>query len=316
MKPILTISLNPAVDLSSETEKVQHTRKVRTFDERYDPGGGGINVARVVRRLGGEVEAVFGAGGELGAMLERLLLEEGTPCRRLPFSGQTRLGYTVRERSTGLEYRFVPKGPAVRPDELEPFVAAVANHDGDYVVASGSLPQGAPPDIYARMADAAARRGARFVLDSSGEGLSETLGRSRVFIVKPSLGELEALVGGKLDEAGVYRAAAGLVERGAADMVAVTLGIEGAVLASAEGVIRMRAIHVITRSAVGAGDSFLAGMIWALSQNRSTEDAFRFGIAAGAGAVMTPGTELCRPEDVFDLYEHLNSNDLEHIVTR
>lgn len=316
MNSILAVALNPAVDLSSETERVQHTRKVRTFNERYDPGGGGINVARVVRRFGGEVEALFGAGGELGAMLERLLLEEGTRCRCLPFSGQTRLGHTVQERSTGLEYRFVPKGPTVRPEELEPFVDAVANHGGDYVVASGSLPEGAPPEIYARMAEVATRRGARFVLDSSGAGLRETLARSRVFLVKPSLGELEELVGRKLDETGVYRETTALVERGAADFVAVTMGIEGAVLASAEGLLRLRAIHVSTRSAVGAGDSFLAGMIWALSQHWPTEDAFRFGISAGAAAVMTPGTELCLPQDVFDLYEHMSRNDLEHIAIR
>lgn len=316
MNSILTVALNPAVDLSSETERVQHTRKVRTFNERYDPGGGGINVARVVRRFGGEVEALFGAGGELGAMLERLLLEEGTPCRRLPFKGQTRLGHTVQERSTGLEYRFVPKGPAVLPEELEPFIDAVANHGGDYVVASGSLPEGAPPEIYARMAEVATRRGARFVLDSSGAGLRETLARSRVFLVKPSLGELEDLVGRKLDETGVYRETTALVERGAADFVAVTMGIEGAVLASAEGLLRLRAIHVSTRSAVGAGDSFLGGMIWALSQHWSTEDAFRFGISAGAAAVMTPGTELCRPQDVFELYEHMSRDDLEHIADR
>jgi 6-phosphofructokinase 2 len=316
MKPILTVSLNPAVDLSSETEIVQHTRKVRTFNERYDPGGGGINVARVVRRLGGEVEALFGAGGELGAMLERLLREEGTQGRRLPFAEQTRLGYAVRERSTGLEYRFVPKGPTVRPEELEPFVEAVASHGGAYVVASGSLQQGAPSDIYARMAEKAARRGARFVLDSSGAGLRDTLAGSRVFLVKPSLGELEGLVGRKLDEEGVYRESAGLVERGAAELVAVTMGIEGAVLASADGLLRMRAIHVSSRSAVGAGDSFLAGMIWALSEGWSTEDAFKLGISAGAAAVMTPGTELCRPQDVFDLYKHLRKGDLEQIAAR
>ncbi|MCO5164438.1 MAG: hexose kinase [Mesorhizobium sp.] len=314
MKPVLTLSLNPAVDLSSETEKVQHTRKVRTFNERYDPGGGGINVARVVKRLGGEVEAVFGAGGELGALLERLLRDEGTPCRGLPFREQTRLGHTVRERSTGLEYRFVPKGPTVSVEELEPFVEAVSAHQGAYAVASGSLPEGAPPDVYARMAEAARRRGARFVLDSSGAGLSETLARASVFLVKPSLGELETLVGQKLDEAGVCRAAAGLVERGAAELVAVTMGIEGAVLASAEGLMRMRAIHVRTRSAVGAGDSFLAGMVWALTEGWSTEDAFRLGISAGAATAMTPGTELCRQQDVLELYGQLRKGDLERVA--
>lgn len=310
MNRILTIALNPAVDLSNETEAVHHTRKVRTFNERYDPGGGGINVARVVTRLGGAAEAFFAAGGEIGEMLERLLREEGIACRRLPIHGQTRIGYTVRERATGLEYRFVPKGPAMLPTELEPCVDAVAGHEGGFVVASGSLPAGAPPGIYARLAVAAAARGARFILDSSGDGLRETLAGARLFLVKPSLGELEELTGHRLDEAGVYRAAAQIVDRGAAELVAVTMGIEGAVLASAQGILRLPALHVSSRSAVGAGDSFLAAMTWAISEEWTIRDAFRFAIAAGAAAVMTPGTELCRRDDVFQLFDRVKGDDL------
>jgi 6-phosphofructokinase 2 len=313
MRAILTVTLNPALDLSSEAEAVRHTRKVRTFNERYDPGGGGINVARVIDTLGGVSEAVFAAGGETGAMLERLLGEGGTRCRRVPVQGQTRIGYTVRERSTGLEYRFVPKGPAIRSEELEPCVDAVVNHEGAFVVVSGSLPAGASSDIHVRMAKAAAAREARFVLDSSGAGLRDTLGFAPVFLVKPSLGELEELTGTRLDESGVHRAAAGLVERGAAELVAVTMGIEGAVLASADGILRMPALHVSARSAVGAGDSFLGAMVWALSEGWATQDAFRFAIAAGAAAVMTPGTELCRRSDIYDLYSRISQSTVERV---
>ncbi|WP_163268928.1 1-phosphofructokinase family hexose kinase [Chelativorans alearense] len=305
MSPILTIALNPAIDLSSEAEAIHHTRKVRTINERYDPGGGGINVARVIDTLGGEAEALFAAGGETGAMLDRLLKQEGIRRRHVPIAGQTRISFMVREKSTGLEYRFVPKGPEVKGEELRPCLDAVAAHEAGYVVASGSLPAGAPADIYVKMAEFTRGRGARFVLDSSGHGLRETLERSRVFLVKPSIGELEQLVGGKLDEDGVCRAATRLVERGAAELVAVTMGIEGAVLASADGILRLPAIHVRERSAVGAGDSFLAAMTLALSRGGATEDAFRYGIAAGAAAVMTPGTELCRREDVERLYHCL-----------
>jgi 6-phosphofructokinase 2 len=306
MTAILTISLNPAVDFSGEAHSVRHTRKVRTVNERYDPGGGGINVARVIATLGGEAEALFVAGGEIGSLLDRRLQQEGIRRRLIPIAGQTRISFTVREQSTGLEYRFVPKGPAARADELEPCVDAVAAHEGDYVVASGSLPAGAPPDVYARMAESAAARGARFVLDSSGDGLRTTLQQSRVFLVKPSIGELEQFVGQKLDEDGVRQAAVDLVTRGAAELVAVTLGAEGALLASAKGILRVPALHVRVRSAVGAGDSFLAAMTWGLSQGKALEDAFRLGIAAGAAAVMTPGTELCRRDDVLELYRCLS----------
>lgn len=306
MKSVLAVALNPAVDFSGEADAVQHTRKVRTKNDRIDPGGGGINVARVVSMLGGDAEALFLAGGDMGALLERLLRERDVRYRALPMAGQTRVSFTVRDRSTDREYRFVPKGPSVRVEETRACLDAVAAHGGDYVVASGSLPDGCPPDIYVHMAELSAARGTRFVLDSSGEGLRTTLERARVFLVKPSIGELEQFAGRRLGEDDVHRVARDLVARGAAELVAVTMGAGGALLASAEGVLRLPAIHVSQRSAVGAGDSFLGAMVWALSEGWPVVDAFRFGVAAGAAAVMTPGTELCRREDATALFESMN----------
>ena len=302
MTQILTITLNPTVDISSQAEVVRPTRKTRTSNTRYDPGGGGINVARVIATLGGDVEAIFLAGGEIGLLLDRLLREEGIRRRILPIAGQTRIGVVVQEQTTGLEYRFVAEGPAVEHDELQPCLDAVASHGGSYVVASGSLPAGVPGDTYAQMAESTAAKGVRFVLDSSGAGLQTTLEKSRVFLVKPSIGELEKLVGRKLDENGARQAAAEIVARGAAEIVAVTMGADGALLATSGGVLRVPAITVRVRSAVGAGDSFLGAMVWALSQGKSTEEAFRFGVAAGAAKVMTPGTKPCKRSDVLDLF--------------
>jgi len=305
MTPILTICLNPAVDLSSEAELVRPVRKIRTTNENYDPGGGGINVARTIMALGGEAEALFLAGGTIGVLLDDLVDRSGVPHHRFPIKGSTRMAYTVHERKTGLEYRFVPTGPTVEPAELEPCLDFLRAYDGHYVVASGSLPGGAPDDILAKMADIAASKGVRFILDSSGAGLRTTLDRSRVYLVKPSRGELEELVGHELDEPGIRAAALDLVKRGAAELIAVTMGAEGAFLASADGAIRVPAIHVAVCSAVGAGDSFLGAMTLALTEGRSGEDALRFGIAAGAAAVMMPGTTLCRRDDVLRLYGHL-----------
>ena len=302
MTSILTITLNPSVDFFSEAELVRPVRKIRTLNERRDPGGGGVNVARIVTALGGQAEAVFLAGGATGMLLDTLLGREGIPRRPLPVAADTRIAFTVFERSSGLDYRFVPTGFAVREEELRPCLDAVEAHRGGYVVASGSLPQGAPPDILARMADIAAARGARFVLDSSGEGLRVTLEKSRVFLVKPSIGELEQLVGRKLDEDGMRAAAAELVSRGAAEIVAVTMGAEGAFLATASGTLRVAAPRVTVRSAVGAGDSFVGAMVWALAHDWALEGAFRLGIAAGAAAVTTPGTQLCSGEDIRNLY--------------
>lgn len=302
MANILSIALNPTVDISSEAESIRPTDKIRTSNERQDPGGGGINVARVIATLGGDVEALFLAGGEMGQLLDRLLQEEGIHRHLVAIAGHTRISYTVRELSSGLEYRFVSKGPRVSGEELHACCELLMDHEAEYVVASGSLPVGAPDDIYARMADIARKRGARFILDSSGPGLAATLAQSSVFLVKPNLEELAALSGRQLDPDEAGRAALQLVERGSAQFVAVTMGKDGALLASEAGVLHLPAIEVAVQSAVGAGDSFVGAMTWALSQGKPAAEAFRYGIAAGAAAVVTPGTRLCQREDVLDLY--------------
>lgn len=305
MSSILTITLNPAVDISGETDAVRHTRKVRMSNDRYDPGGGGINVARIVSLFGGDAEALFLSGGEMGSLLGRLVEDSGIRHKTFPINEQTRISFTARENASGQEYRFVLSGPRVDASEARPCLDYITSGKPDYVVASGSLPQGCSPDIYAEMAERASAIGARFVLDSSGEGLRATLDRAPVFLMKPSLGEFEALVGRKLDEDDVRSAAADIVDRGAAQLVAVTMGMEGALLASAEGTVRLPAIHVRERSAVGAGDSFLGAMVWALSAGWTTAEAFRFAVAAGAAAIMTSGTELCRREDTLALFSRM-----------
>lgn len=309
MPPIVTLTLNPTIDGSSEAETVRPEHKVRTAKERYDPGGGGINVARVVRALGGDALAICLAGGATGPVLDALLAEHGVPRRLVPIAGPTRISLTVYERASGMEYRFVPQGPTLSDQEVQACLDAIGEVECDYFVASGSLPPGAPKDMLAQAGRIAAERGARFVLDSSGAGLRATLGRAPVHLVKPSLGELQALIGRDLpDAAAQEKAAEELVGSGAADMVAVTLGRDGAILASRDGVARMTAPEVPVRSAVGAGDSFLAAMVCALSHGKPPREAFLRGMAGGAAAVMTPGTELARPADVARLYKALKAS--------
>jgi 6-phosphofructokinase 2 len=276
---------------------------VRLRNATHEPGGGGINVARVITTLGGAAEAMFLAGGEMGAFLGRLIREEGITQRPMAISGQTRVALMVRDESTGLEYRFLPEGPEVTEADIALCISAVAERREGFVVASGSLPRGAPVDSYARLADAARRHGLPFVLDTSGAALKPALEGGGLFLLKPSRSELESWAGRKLDDAGVEREARALVTAGKARMVAVTLGAEGALLATAEGVLRLPAIPVPVLSAVGAGDSFLGAMVWALSEGWPVDEAFRLAMAAGAAATSNPGTTLCRKDAVIRLYE-------------
>ncbi|MEY9626362.1 1-phosphofructokinase family hexose kinase [Sinorhizobium fredii] len=300
---VLAIALNPTIDVSSEVARVEPTRKMRTYNERRQAGGGGVNVARVIAELGGRPDLLILAGGATGAMLQDALRVLPVELHLVPISGSTRIAFMVHEEQTGLEYRFVPKGPEVSQRDITSALKIVEEFKGDFVVASGSLPKGASEDTYAQMAGAAARNGAKFVLDCPGPILRKVTGHAPIFLVKPSIGELEILVGRRLDEKGLGEAASALVQNADADYVAVTMGREGALLAGRHGTLRVSSKHVVVQSAVGAGDSFVGALTWFLMQGRSVEEAFRFGVAAGAAAAMTPGTELCRRDDVFAIYQ-------------
>lgn len=309
MDKVLALALNPAIDVSSDAATVRTTQKVRTYNETYDPGGGGVNVARVITELGGDVELAYLAGGVTGDLLDQLLDLQHIKRSRVRIAGNTRISFTVHEQHSGLEYRFVANGPAIVPAELDLALAEIARHDFRYLIASGSLPVGAPDDFLVRVADVAAAKGARFVLDSSGRGLKATLRHAPVYLVKPNLDELEELVGGSLDTTSACDAAAGLVASGAAEIVAVTLGADGAILATRAGVTFHPAIKAEVLSAVGAGDSFLGAMLFALAEGWPPEQAFKFGLAGGAAALLHKGTKLCRRADVERLYAALASAD-------
>ncbi len=280
---VRTLTLNPSIDVSSEAEKVEPERKVRTCCERIDPGGGGVNVARVLSRLGTSVEAVYLAGGATGDAFDALIERDRLARRRVPIADDTRTSLTIHEHSTGKEYRFVPEGPTIAPGELEACRQAIASAECDYLVASGSLPPGVPPDFYATLSTAV---DARFVLDTSGEELGAALTAGGIFLLKVSGEELDR------------EAARQAVRRGQAELVALTLGRDGALLIAADGIWSLPAFEVETVSTVGAGDSFLAGMTCGLARGLDPVEAFRLAVASGAAATLSPGTDLAYAKDV------------------
>jgi 6-phosphofructokinase 2 len=307
MEPrLVTLTLNPALDLAAEADAVVPTHKVRMHQEHADPGGGGVNVARVLHELGADVLAIVAAGGASGRVLEEMLDEAGVQRRSVPVRGQTRVSLNVQDRSSGLEYRFVPEGPTLRPAEFQACLAAVEQEPGDWLIASGSLPHGVPDDAYAQVARIAARKGQRFVVDTSGVALAAALEQGGCELVKPSLSELEHLVGRELScPEDQDRHAMALVRRGVARMVAVTLGSEGALLATADGVIRVPAMDEPMHSSVGAGDAFLAAAALALARGASPVQALAWGTAAGATAIACAGTARLRRADVAARYRIL-----------
>lgn len=304
-KEILTITLNPTIDMSSSVENVFPEHKLRCGSAFYEPGGGGLNVARAIHQLGGIARALHFCGGPTGDILRALLDKAAVEQEAVAIEGWTRESVTIFETATGQQYRFVMPGPTFTEAEWRGALERIAKMEAmpEIVVASGSLPPGVPADFYAQFARIARERGCRFVLDTSGAALAAAV-RAGVFLIKPSLRELRAFAGRDLaGEAEQEKAAAAIVASGGAEVVVVSLGAGGALVASSAGCERLRSPTVPVRSKVGAGDSMVAGIVLGLAREYSVRDAVRFGIAAGAAAVMMPGTGLCRREDAERLFQ-------------
>lgn len=302
MTDIVTVTLNPAVDVSTTVDRIIPVHKLRGTSQRRDPGGGGINVARVVTRLGGDVSAIYPVGGAIGDLLRRLLHDEGIASHALPIAGETREDFFVDEISTGQQYRFILPGPRLGDHEWQSCLAEVAGLKPfpRFLVASGSLPDGVPADFYAQLARVARPRGASVILDTSGPALAAGVAEG-VHLIKPNLREMRELTGGADTPAAWEAAARTLIENGRAKIVALTMGHLGAALVTSEGILRARPLEITPRSAVGAGDSFLGALVFALAAGAAPADCFRNAVAAGAAALLHPGTELCRPEDIARL---------------
>lgn len=300
MADIVTFTINPSIDTSTSVDRMAPIHKLRCAPPHRDPGGGGVNVARVAVRFGAVVEAFYAAGGAMGALLRRLIDCEGIPNIVIQVSGETRESFTVFEEATGNEYRFVLPGPALREEEWRQCLDALAGLDDDprFIVASGSLSTGVPADFYGRVARIGKQRGGKVVLDTSGPPLAAAL-EEGVYLIKPNLRELRELSGDSLeDEHAWVEACRRLTQTGRAEVVALTLGDRGALLVARDGAWRAPALPIKPVSTVGAGDSFLGALVWGLAAGLKIEDAFRYGVAAGSAALLSPGTGLCRRENV------------------
>ena len=302
MTDILTVTLNPALDVLTSIDHVSDTHKMRCGPTLKHPGGGGVNVARVLHRLGANCVAVYLAGGVTGESHHKLMNAEKVRCHVMPIAEETRESFSVHETASGNDFRFVLPGPRVTDAELEACFEYVAQHlPKQFLVISGGLPPGIPDNFYARLADLAKQHGVRVILDTNGPALTEAL-KVGVYLFKPSLRELRDLTGQALPDTHSQLAAARhLIERGQAHIVAVSLGEQGALVVSATEAWQARSIPVAVQTTIGAGDSFVGGMVWALARGDRLVKAFQYGMAAGAAALLAPGTSLSQAADVHRL---------------
>lgn len=308
MYPIITITLNPAVDVSTTVPALQPEKKLRCAVPAYEAGGGGINVARVLHRFGEKVLPVYFAGGCAGGRLTQLLESEGLAASPVAIEDGTRENMHVSDIANGRQYRFVMPGPTVSHAENLAMLNMLADimAGAQYVVVSGSLPKGASPDFMQKLAALADLHDAQLIADLSGDGLRQAT-LAGVYLIKPNLGELAALADREeLSEQGAIEAARRIIAAGGAAVVVISMGAAGAILVTADGAERVQAPIVKTLSTVGAGDSMVAGIVFRLLNGDGISTAVKYGIACGTAATLVKGTRLCGKMDADRLFRQIH----------
>ena len=305
MQKIITLTVNPALDKSTSVKAIAPEKKLRCRNPKTEPGGGGINVSRALRNLGGNSVAMFFAGGYTGEYHTRLLKQEGIDVQVVQIAGETRENIIVVDESTGQQYRFGMEGPLVAENEWRYCLELVQHKDFDFLVASGSLSPGMPTGFYRELAAVVKKKKAKLVIDTSGDALKDAVDEG-VYLIKPNLGELSSLYGvDELQEADAAKAAKEIIAKGYCEVIAVSMGASGALLVTSDQVHKVYSPVVKRKSTVGAGDSMVAGMLMGICKGLSWNDILRYGVAAGTAATMNPGTELCKKEDTDRLFEIL-----------
>lgn len=299
---VLTLTTNPALDVFTSIERVLPTHKLRCDRSIENPGGGGVNVARVLHRLGSNVKALYPVGGVTGRWHESLMKEEGINTQAVEIEGETRESFSVHETSTSQDYRFILPGPTLTLRDSDALLKAVtSNWPSKYLVLSGGLAPGMPDSFYLDLICLAKLRGVKVILDTNGPALAPSLSAG-VYLFKPSLSELNLLSPKVLNAQEDYVLfCRSLIEQKKAEVIALTLGEEGAILVTQSQSLYAAPIKVEIKTTIGAGDSFVGAMTWSLLQGHDVPKAFSYGMAGGAAALLNSGTSLCQRGAVLDL---------------
>lgn len=308
---VVTLTINPALDKSTSVDVIEPDHKLRCDAPVFEPGGGGINVSRAMKRMGGESLALYLAGGATGNNLSQLLDKEGLHHTPIPSIKWTRENFAVTERSTDRQFRFGMPGSIIPEEEWKYTLMKLekTRPAPEFIVASGSLPQGVPDDFYARVATIAKNMGAKLILDTSGQALKKAAGIG-VYLLKPNAAELADMAGKpdmSLEERETF--ARQLIHEGMCEVMVVSLGAKGAMLVTRDEVFRAEPPKIKPKSTVGAGDSMVAGIVFTLAQGWPLGDVLKYGVAAGTATTMSPGSELCHKADVEQIYSWLKEEE-------
>lgn len=304
MNQILTLTVNPVVDKNTAIPSLAPNQKLRCSDPVYYPGGGGINVSRAIKNLGGQSVAVHFSGGTTGRHLQELLDQQDIENIMVDLNGTTRENLSVCDTATDLQYRFGLPGPYVNETEWQKGLVIVEKflNENDYLVASGKLTSGIPNDYYLMVSEIVKRKKAKLILDTKGEALHQAI-KEDIFLFKPNIVELASLYGEEmLSYAELEKYAKEFMATHKCQILAVSLGRNGALLVTSDIFEYITAPIVQEKNTIGAGDSMLAGMLLKAQAGSSPQSMIQYGVAAGAAATLREGAQLCRLEDVESIF--------------
>lgn len=302
----ITITFNPCIDKSTAVAALIPEKKLSCAPPILEPGGGGINVARAIKKLGGSAIAIYPSGGYTGAFFNELMKKEHIDSVIITAKNETRENIIVLDESSADQYRFGMPGNALIEKEWKQCLDAIENtNDVEFIVASGSLPPGVPLNIFGRLAKIAKNKNAKLIVDTSGDALKEAL-KEGVYLLKPNLAELSKLAGRVAIELNdVENIAKEIIANGTCTVMVVSMGANGALVVTKDLTKRFTPPAVKRRSTIGAGDSMVAGIVHYLSTGKTLEKAIQYGVACGTAATMNPGTALCKKEDADKLYTEI-----------
>ena len=312
MKKIITLTMNPVLDKDTTVAGIKPNTKLRCASPTYYAGGGGINVSRAIKKLGGESLCMYMAGGPTGSHLQELVSKESIGQEVISIEGWTRDNLSVTDTITNLQYRFGVPGPNVKEKEWQQVLTLLEEHvqKEDYLVASGKLPPGVPADFYVKVSEITDKKDAKLVLDTSGVALLPSM-KAKIYMMKPNLGELSILCGVDFISAiELESLAKKFLEQNNCEVLVVSMGAKGALLATENVIEHILAPTVLQKSTIGAGDSMVAGMVLSLLKGKSLSEMVKYGVACGTAATIHPGTQLCKKEDADTLYEWINANSV------
>jgi 6-phosphofructokinase 2 len=306
---ILTVTLNPCIDKSTRVDELKPEAKLRCTEVVNEPGGGGINVSKALLRLGAETYALMPAGGHNGNMLRSLLNEENIPFHAVDTNVETRENWIVKEENKNLQFRFTFPGREVEEKAIIQLIDFIRTFTPSFVVASGSLPPGLPDYFYGQIVKTANSIGAKCIVDTSGPAL-QALKDRKAYLLKPNISELSKMLElNHLHKDEVPDAARQAISDGYAEMLAVSMGADGAWLVTSTEQHYCKAPVVERKSTVGAGDSMVAGLAFMLEKGKPLEEVIRFGVACGSAATMNEGTQLFKADDVHRLFHELQKEN-------